>query len=132
MGIPTGIQKLLKYIPSEEASRTCPVCGSQMTHYNDGNKSLSKCVQCGYSHAPIGSLSAQNQYDMAVNVTVLNSADKKAFFVTQQPLDEQLYNGLISHGRTPEEAKKEIIRDLNLEGDALEYFENKLDYLGVL
>lgn len=89
-------------------------------------------MQCGYSQKPVGDISDQHKFDGALTITVINAAhNKKAFFETYQPLDEQLYNSLISAGRSPQEAHKEVILDLGLDDAAKEYFDSKVNYLGV-
>lgn len=128
---PTGIANLLKYVKTEGPSRTCSVCGSPMVHLTDSYKTVNKCMSCGYSMVPEGDISGQHKFDMPVSITIVNAIDKKAFFESYQPLDEQLYNALIANGRDPEKAKEEVIMDLGLHGDQREYFDTKLQYLGV-
>jgi len=131
MPIPTSILHLLKYVNTEGASRVCPICGSQMEHLTDGFEAINKCFQCGFSNKPTGDISEQHKYDHTITI-VTAFLQKKGFFELYQPLDEKLFNSLISAGRDIETARNEVIRDLDLKGEALEYFKSKVNFLGGL
>lgn len=131
MPIPTTVLNLLKYVNTEGESRTCPVCGHSLLHISDGLEVINKCLRCGFSGKPSGDISDQHKYDRTITI-VTAFLQKKGFFELYQPLDEKLFNTLISAGRSLEEAKNEVIRDLNLEGESLEYFISKVDFLGEL
>jgi len=128
MPIPTVIQ-LLKQLSTEGSSRTCPVCGKPVAHMTDGHQYLDKCIACGYSHTPTGDISDQRKYDYSLSI-VQATLQKAGYYELHQPLEEQLYNKLMSAGRTPEEAVKEIITDLQLDDTEADYFKGKLDFLG--
>ena len=130
MPIPT-IFKLLKHLPTEGGSRACPVCGKPVSHISDGIRFLDKCMSksCGYSHIPTGDIIDQRKYDYSFNL-VQAALQKAGYFELHQPIEEQLYNKLMVAGRTPEEAIREIITDLQMSADEAEYFKNKLDFLG--
>jgi hypothetical protein len=102
-----------------------------MVHLTDGYTCVEKCLKCGYAHKPVGDILHQNKHDYVLNVTVLSSLKvKQAQVDLYQPVDEQLYNAIISSGKDSEEARKEVIRDLDLKDENLEYFNMKIDYLG--
>jgi len=134
MPIPTGVLRLLKFQQTEGESRTCSICGAPLAHLTDGYKSIDKCLQCGYAHAATGSISEQGKHDFVINVNTVdaksNAPMKKGFIELYQPLDEQLFNALISAGRDAKKARDEVARDLDLKDDNLEYFEMKINFLG--
>lgn len=123
------ILKVIKYQPTDGEGRSCAVCGAPMAHLTNGFDQIDKCIQCGYSFRPTGNISEQHAYDFKFTITTATS-NKKAFFEIYQPLDELLFNSLISAGRNPKEARVEIIVDLGLKDESLEYFNQKLNFLG--
>ena len=128
MPIP-DILKLVKHLPIEPSSRTCPVCSKLMTHMTDGFKYLDKCLSCGYSHMPTGDINDQRRFDY--NFTIVQAALQKAgYYELHQPIEEQLYNKLMTAERTPEEAINEVISDLQLSENDADYFKEKLNFLG--
>jgi hypothetical protein len=131
MPIPDGLLDILKYVRTDGVSRACPICGAPMEHITDGLNAINKCFQCGFSEKPTGDVSDQHKYDHTITI-VTAFLQKQGFFELYQPLDEKLFNSLISAGRDTETARKEVIRDLDLKGEALEYFNSKVDFLGNL
>ena len=128
MPIPT-VFKFIRQLKTEGESGTCPVCNFRMELISDGMKKITKCLRCGYSHIPTGSLSDQRAFDYKLTV-VRGEQQKAGFFEFYQPIAEVLYNKIVMTGRTPEEAAKEVILDLSLSEDQAEYFMSKLNFYG--
>lgn len=128
MPIPT-VFKFVRQLKTEGESGTCPVCSFRMELISDGMKKITKCLRCGYSLIPTGTISDQRAFDYKLTV-VRGEQMKEGFFEFFQPIEEVLYNKIVMNGRTPEEAAKEVILDLGLTGDQAEYFKSKLNFYG--
>lgn len=113
-----------EYRHTEYHSRSCPVCVSPMIHMSDGTISISKCLVCGYSKRPTGSISDAHFYDRPVLASFL---EKKGYYELYTPLDEGLYNALYSRGWEKQEIIYQVVNDLHLAGEALDYFLRKVD-----
>ena len=116
------------YRHTEYDSRICLVCSSPMTHFSDGFISLSKCIICGYTHKPSGMLKDQHFYDRPILASGLATyLEKKGYYEMYTPLDESIYNALYTQGWEKTEITYQVINDLQLRGEPLDYFLRKVD-----
>lgn len=113
-----------EYRHTEYISRSCPVCMATMSFMSDGTLSLAKCLNCGYSKRPTGTISDAHFYDRPVLASFL---EKKGYYELYTPLDEGLYNALYSRGWDKKEIIYQVIQDLRLTGEALDYFLRKVE-----
>lgn len=113
-----------EYRRTEYYTRSCPICFSPMTYMTDGTNSISKCFICGYSFKPTGTINDAHFYDRPVLASFL---EKKGYYELYVPLDEALYNALYSRGWEKPEIIYQVITDLDLTGDALDYFLRKVE-----
>lgn len=115
-----------EYRHTEYHSRSCPVCVSPMTYISDGRISLSKCLVCGYSRHPTGRIEDSHVYDRPVLASFL---ERKGYYELYIDPSEQLYNLLYAAGWDKQSIIYQVIDDLQLKGDALDYFLRKVDMI---
>jgi Zn ribbon nucleic-acid-binding protein len=118
---------IIKYKKVEDEGRTCPVCNAQLMYFSDEFKSLFKCFNCGYSRRAESHISGQTPYDFPL--LLVGSLSKLGWFELRQPIDEQLYNALITKEWLPEDAISAVIKDLELMPEEAQYFIQKVKFL---
>lgn len=121
--------RMIDFLKDNGASGTCPVCAMRMEHISDGIKYLDKCLRCGYSYVPQGNISDQRKHDFSITI-VQAALQKQGYYELYQPIEEQLFNHLITAGRSATEAISEITRDLSLSDSDVAYFKEKLKFFG--
>ena len=120
------MNRVSPYRTTDYASRICKVCSSPMFPISDGFISLSKCLECGYSFEPTGHISDMHYYDRPVFV-LASFLTKKGYYEMYTDPSELLYNALYSKGWDKTEITYQVINDLHLKGDRLDYFLRKVD-----
>lgn len=119
---------LIKYIKTDDEGHNCPICMSQLMYMYDGVSGLFKCLECGYSRKQNSALAGQHRYDLPVTILSARSL-KKAWFELHQPMDEKLFNILVQHDWSPNQAIKDVIKDLNLSEEESFHFLEKIQSL---
>lgn len=120
---------MMKFLKTDGESGVCPVCAMRMSHISDGDKYLDKCLRCGYSYVPQGDITEQRRHDYRITI-VQAALQKKGYYELSRPIEEILFNELITAGRSVDEAVTEMAKDLDLSAEDIKYFKEKLNFMG--
>ena len=123
---------LIKYIKHEDEGHNCPICMAQLMYIYDGVTGLFKCLECGYSRKQTSAVAGQHRYDLPVTILTSHSMTqikKEGWFEFHEPLSERLFNTLVEHDYSADQAANAVIKDLDMGPEETQYFMEKLQGL---